>query len=65
MRELTQTTELDAAREIVGRRYPDSGKDKKEAQRAFQALVRRGFSFQVAREALKARSADGCHEDIP
>ena len=53
MHELTNTTELDAAREIVGRRYPDFGVDRKEAQRAFQALVRRGFSFQVAREALK------------
>ena len=53
MLDLTQTTQLDAAREIVGRRYPDSATDKKEAARAFQALVRRGFSFQVAREALK------------
>ncbi len=49
---LTQTSELDAAIAIVKRRYFDSKNDKKVHARAFQALLRRGFSFSIALEAL-------------
>ena len=44
--------ELEAARKIVERRYPKAREDRKEASRAFQALLRRGFSAEIAREAI-------------
>jgi len=44
--------ELDAARKIVERRYPNVTQDRAEANRAFQALVRRGFSFDIARKVV-------------
>lgn len=45
--------EEDAALEVAQRRYPRAGSDEKEAARAFQALVRRGFSFEVARATIE------------
>lgn len=46
------TTEVEAARDIIERRYPDAANDPKAAARAFQALLRRGFTSDVARQAL-------------
>lgn len=46
--------DLERAREIVERRYPDFQNDAAEAKRAYDALVRRGFSFEIARRALKS-----------
>jgi regulatory protein len=43
------------ARQIVDRRYPGWREDRAVAGKAFQALVRRGFSFEVARRALDGR----------
>jgi regulatory protein len=40
------------ARRVIERRYPRYRDDKKEAGRAFQALIRRGFSYETAREAV-------------
>lgn len=45
--------ELQAARRIVERRYPRALAERDEAQRAYQALLRRGFTRDVARQAVK------------
>ncbi len=50
--ELGLTPELEAATQIVERRYPEAQEDRKVAARAFQALLRRGFSTDVARAAV-------------
>ena len=58
--ELGLSPELETARAIVERRYPAARTgDRKEAGRAFQALLRRGFSSETARKAIFA------DEDIP
>lgn len=54
--ETTGETELDLAKRVVESRYPRALSDKDEAARAYQALVRRGFSFEVARAAVDKRS---------
>lgn len=46
--------EIEQARRLIERRYQNHSSDKKVAQKAFGALVRRGFSFDIARKALKA-----------
>lgn len=58
--ETTHLTELDAAKAILERRYPRAALDRKEAMRAFQGLLRRGYSFSVTQEALRAQK---CIED--
>jgi regulatory protein len=54
--EVSKRTELESAQQIVERRYPNSRTDKAEAARAFQALVRRGFSFDIARQAVFSKT---------
>jgi SOS response regulatory protein OraA/RecX len=54
--EASGVDEVETARRIVERRYPDSATDRSEAARAFQALVRRGFSFDTARQAIRTMS---------
>jgi len=49
---VTQTSELESAKALAARRYPEAWKDKKEMLRALQGLMRRGFSYSIAREAL-------------
>ena len=58
--DLTATSELDAAKKIAERRYPkaiadpgQSAVDPKEKNRAIQGLLRRGYSYSVAKDALK------------
>jgi regulatory protein len=46
-------SELERAHEIVQRRYARYREDPAIAKRAFDALVRRGFSFEVARQVLR------------
>jgi regulatory protein len=53
--EVSETTELELARQLVLRKYPRAHLDRLEANRAFQALIRRGFSYSIAREALNAQ----------
>ncbi len=48
-------SELDRALEILERRYPDYASDFKEKQKAMQALVRRGFSFDLAKRAVQTK----------
>ncbi len=47
-------SEIERAREIVERRYPEFKSDKAAAVKAMQALVRRGFSYDIARQAVGA-----------
>ena len=56
--ETTGETELDLAKRVVETRYPRALTDKDEAARAYQALVRRGFSFEVARAAISFKDRD-------
>ena len=53
--EVSLTDELTAARALLARKYPDAWQDKKQELKALQALVRRGYSFSVAREALASQ----------
>ncbi len=52
-----QKTELELARALLERRFPllacSGSPDRKEVHRAIQMLLRRGFSYSVAREALQ------------
>ncbi|MEW6056252.1 MAG: regulatory protein RecX [Bdellovibrionota bacterium] len=46
-------TEVTRAQEIVERRYSEVAQDVAARRRAYQALLRRGFSFEVARQAIE------------
>jgi SOS response regulatory protein OraA/RecX len=46
--------EAEAARKVLAVRYPDLDlKDEKQVQRAYQALLRRGFTPSVVRDLLR------------
>ncbi len=47
-----QTTEIDLAQAVVSRRYPTANEDPTVARKAIQALLRRGFSYEIAKKAL-------------
>lgn len=49
-------TEVESAREVVERRYPGYQTDRAVAAKAIQALLRRGFSYDVAKLAVWGRS---------
>ncbi len=51
--EVGQMTELQAAQAVLERKYPRAAEDRAEANRAYQALIRRGFSYEVAQESLR------------
>lgn len=53
--EVGQKSELEMAREIVSRRYSKCG-DRAQAQKAIQALLRRGFSYDIARQAVSKKA---------
>ncbi|MCM2280040.1 MAG: RecX family transcriptional regulator [Oligoflexia bacterium] len=57
--EVSEVDELQAARQLLERRYPKAAQDFKERRRAFQALLRRGFSAEVARQCLRFSGASG------
>jgi regulatory protein len=52
MKDVVETSELDIARGVVARRYPQVKENPVVAKKAIQALLRRGFSYSVAKEAL-------------
>lgn len=54
IQDVSETTELELARQVVLRKYPRAHLDRAEFNRAFQALIRRGFSFSVAKDAIKS-----------
>lgn len=56
--EVSEKSQLEVAREIVERKYPNFAADRAIASKAFQALVRRGFGFEIARQATDRRLAD-------
>ena len=45
-------SELEMARKVVERRYPRAHEDRAELRKAYQALLRRGFSRDVVRKCL-------------
>lgn len=45
--------ELEAARRLVQHRYPKALENREQAQRAYVALLRRGFTREVARQAVR------------
>lgn len=52
--EHSSESELDLAKRILESRYPDAFENFKEKQRAYQGLIRRGISHEVAQLCLKA-----------
>lgn len=58
IQEVTETSELDTARAVLCRRYPQARANPVIGKKAIQALLRRGFSYGVAREALASFDLD-------
>lgn len=60
-------SELDLARRLVDRRYPRAHEDRDELRRAYGALVRRGFSREVAQKVLfrAGRGEEASAEEEP
>jgi regulatory protein len=54
IKELTGISELQRAKEFIFRRYPKFSQDIKIQQKAFQALVRRGYPIEIASKAVKS-----------
>jgi regulatory protein len=52
LREINGVDELEAAIAWVERRFPDRANDRRMAARAYQALIRRGYSHEIARKAV-------------
>jgi regulatory protein len=50
--EVADSNELDTAKQVLERKYPDAWEDRSKSNRAFQGLIRRGFSFETAKAAL-------------
>lgn len=53
--ESTDHSELEMARKFVERRYPRAQEDEGELKRAYAAILRRGFSSEIARRALHGK----------
>jgi SOS response regulatory protein OraA/RecX len=50
--EHSNMSELELARKLLERRYPRALAEEKDRKRAYGALLRRGFSAEIARECL-------------
>ena len=50
--EVSETPESETAERVLIKKYPKAGVDPKERRKAFSALMRRGFSSDVAQRAL-------------
>ncbi len=48
------TSELEVAQGLVARRYPEAKSDPATGRKAIQTLLRRGFSYDIARRAIQA-----------
>lgn len=60
--ETSDRDEMEMARSLVERRYPRAHEDEAVLRRAYSALLRRGFSGEIARKALLGkvpREAEG------
>lgn len=53
--------ELEAARDLLQRRFPALGDDQRERRRAYGVLVRKGYDHELAWDAIRAHA--GGHED--
>jgi regulatory protein len=53
--ENSEQSELEMATQWIQRRYPRAQDDQKEKAKAIQSLVRRGFSFSLAYQAVLGR----------
>ena len=51
-------SEAEVALKLVARKYPNAHKDPKNYRRALGALLRRGYSFTVAKNALESLKAE-------
>lgn len=51
--EMSEPSEQETARALVERKYPKAWTDRKEASKALQTLLRRGFSYSIAMDVLK------------
>lgn len=61
--ELEEWNEVALARKIVERRYPEASQDPKVYRRAFQALLRRGFSAEAIKQCLEKTLGELHRED--
>jgi regulatory protein len=52
------TSELAVAQSVISKRYPLASSDPAIARKAIQTLLRRGFSYDVARQAIFNPPAD-------
>jgi regulatory protein len=57
--ENSEQSELEMASNWVQRRYPKAHEDQKEKAKAIQSLVRRGFSFSIAYQAVLGMEHSG------
>lgn len=58
------TDALKLASHWVRRKYPEYHRDPRERQKAFQGLVRRGFSFDIAKRAVNLPPNDDTDESF-
>lgn len=63
MGEVSGESDLALARRVVEARYPKAHASREEGARAYQALLRRGFSFEVARAAVFTRGAGSSSDE--
>jgi len=56
--ELSTESELELARRILSTKYPRALESMKEKQRAYQGLIRRGISHDIARVCFKKPESD-------
>jgi regulatory protein len=48
--------ELEAARDLLQRRFPALDEDQRERRRAYGVLVRKGYDHELAWEAIRAHA---------
>jgi SOS response regulatory protein OraA/RecX len=54
----SSANEIEMARKIVDRRYPNAHRDPIQGRKAYQALIRRGFSHDIAKKSVSAKVED-------
>jgi SOS response regulatory protein OraA/RecX len=54
----SSANEIEMARKIVDRRYPRAHQDPIQRRKAYQALLRRGFSHDIAKKSIAAEHED-------
>ncbi len=54
-----RSSELEAARALLQRRFPALADDQRERRRAFGVLVRKGYEHELAWEAIRAHAGGG------